>query len=652
MEQPLGHNYQQFCVTYLKFGPTNLKVESLVPSFSYVRSVLRQSLLLQKVFFTLIFCYCCLAYSQNLSLDRKTTPVPFDYVVMDDPNVDLEELLQTEPKFLTGSSLRFDNLRTTYWVRLDFTNSLDFLKSSKGWRLRTNDFSKAFIFFNENGRIHRRPVGKFNRQERRSSSIYLPGIHFTKDQLINNQYLYLKIHLTFALPGKPKFEYISDTNNRFYTDYYTPHDLKQLYPDQIYLGACCIIFLTFLIVYLTIHKLEFLFYALYVLFSIVYLLQDNLSIPGYINFYDSLLGYWIVVISQVLINLFYIAFAVHYLDTKKNYAMLHVTMHIIMVFLLLLVLTDFLLFFTGSYVAHSYLLDIQRFVMTLFGLISMTYLLLVRKDKLALFVVAGSFIYMIGALGYLFTLNKHLMVLGSIIEIIIFSLGLAYKIKLEYEGRLSLQQEVMSKEINVLRAQMNPHFVFNALSSIQHLILQNNRKAALSYLSKFSKLARNVLESSREAIVSLTEEIDLLRSYLELESLRFDKAFKYSIQVDESLETDIVEVPLMLLQPFAENAIIHGLVGKKKGPKCLTIRVRKQGKFCIIEIEDNGIGRFPSHSNGTAHGKNSCGMQITLRRLKMLQNSEEHNNSLEIVDKFDVNGHPSGTVVIIRLYNP
>ncbi len=651
MEQPLGHKYFISCF-FLRFGLTNSEEDGRMNRFQF-RSVPKdQNFYARKAFLLLCLICCSMVYGQSTWSDRNTFPVPFDYLTLDEPNINLKGLLESNPTFLPGNTLQFENLKTTYWVRLDFKNNLEHLKTSKGWRLRTKDFSKAFIFFNENGQIHQRPVGKFNKQEEKASFIYTPGIYFTNDQLIDNQYLYLKIQLTFALPGKPKFEYLSDANNRFYTQYYNIEDLKQLFPDQIYLGACGIIFITFLVVYLNIHKLEFLFYALYVLFSIVYLLQDNLLIPGYINFYDSLFGYWSVVISQVLINLFYIAFAVHYLDTKKKHPLLHTSMHIIIGFLTVLVITDFLVFFTGNYVAHSYLLNIQRLVMTLFGIVSMAYLLMVCKDKLAIFVVVGSFIYMVGALGYLFTLNKHLMVLGSSIEIIIFSLGLAYKIKLEYEGRLTLQQEVMSKEINVLRAQMNPHFVFNALSSIQHLILQNNRKAALSYLSKFSKLARNVLESSREAIVSLTEEIDLLRSYLELESLRFDNAFSYSIVVDESLETDIIEVPLMLLQPFAENAIIHGLVGKKKGKKCLCIRIQKMGNFCIIEIEDNGIGRIPYISVNKEQNRTSCGMKITQRRLKMLHDSEENKNTLEIVDKFDSKGNPAGTKVIIKLYNP
>jgi len=290
--------------------------------------------------------------------------------------------------------------------------------------------------------------------------------------------------------------------------------------------------------------------------------------------------------------------------------------------------------------------------MTLFGVFSMIYLLYKPKDMLVIFIVMGSFIYMVGALGYLFTVNKHYMMVGSILEILIFSLGLAYKIKLDYEDKLDLQKEVSAKEISAKSAQMNPHFIFNSLNSIQHLILKNDKVSALTYLSKFGKLTRNVLESSHMATVTLAEEISLLKSYLELESLRFDNSFEYLIEIDQNIETENVEVPLMLIQPFVENALIHGLIGKKTGVKKLTLRFLKDDDFYVIQIEDNGIGR---HSLQNASGKiqqKSRGMEITEKRLKMLNTQEQNKNSVEIIDKYDSNGQPSGTKVIIRIHNP
>ena len=242
------------------------------------------------------------------------------------------------------------------------------------------------------------------------------------------------------------------------------------------------------------------------------------------------------------------------------------------------------------------------------------------------------------------------MILGSMLEIMIFSLGLAYKIKLEYEGKVILQREVSLKDISAKRAQINPHFFFNSLGSIQHLILHDKKNAALNYLNKFSKLARSVLESSYETTVTLTEEIELLRSYLELESLRFDKAFSYTITVADSVDTDAVEIPLMLIQPFAENAIIHGLMGKKTGEKKLEFRFFMETEYLVIEIEDNGVGRYYEKTKKSR--KKSRGMEITKKRLKMRDTSDLNKNSIEIIDKYDTQSQPSGTKVIIRLNNP
>lgn len=243
------------------------------------------------------------------------------------------------------------------------------------------------------------------------------------------------------------------------------------------------------------------------------------------------------------------------------------------------------------------------------------------------------------------------MVIGSTLEIIIFSLGLAYKIKQEYESKLVLQQEVSMKETNTLRAQMNPHFIFNSLNSIQHLILQDDKVSALKYLSKFGKIARNVLESSHEVLVTLTEEIELLRSYLELESLRFDNSFEYTIHVDKELDTDQVEIPLMLIQLLVENAIIHGLSGKKEGNRTLSLHFEKKDDLCVIEIEDNGIGRQAAGATKT-HRK-SRGMQITEKRLNMNHSQNGKKNTMEIIDKYDSGSHPSGTKIIIKIvYNP
>lgn len=586
------------------------------------------------------------ASAQSNNGDRATKKLAFSHIMTENPNLTLDEILALNT-FETTKNL-FLETGSIYWFRIDFKNEWDSIQTQESWRLRTNYFSEATLYYKSGDSLQRKTIGQINKSEANNSLIYLDGILFKPEDLISKRYLYIKAHMYFSPPNPIQFEYISNASNRFYAEYYTKQDLKNLIPSFVYFGACFILFLTFIVIFINIRNAEFLYYALYIFFSAVYL--TGLDIPFLETFFSSRIGFWTGLISQVFINLFYVLFAKYYLNTSNKYPLLDLIINIAIGILILLIISHFTAYFLGQYRLQESILDIQRVLLTFFGLFSMTYLLFKAKDKLALFIVFGSFIYMVGALGFWFSQTKYYMMGGSFLEILIFSLGLAYKIKQEYEGKVALQKEVSLKEISAKRAQINPHFFFNSLSSIQHLILKNNKTAALDYLTKFGKLARNVLESSYETTVTLTEEIELLRSYLELESLRFDNAFSYSIIVDKELDTDNIDIPLMLTQPFAENAIIHGLMGKKEGEKYVEIRFSKEEKYHIVQIEDNGIGRRYNEPKTT--NKKSRGMEITKKRLKMLDTSEKYKNSIEIIDKYDSNSQPSGTKIIIRLYNP
>ena len=130
----------------------------------------------------------------------------------------------------------------------------------------------------------------------------------------------------------------------------------------------------------------------------------------------------------------------------------------------------------------------------------------------------------------------------------------------EKERKLGKEREL---EMQALRAQMNPHFIFNSLSSINHFVLKNETEAASDYLTKFSKLIRTVLNNSKKSMVSLEEELEMLRLYLEMENLRFKNAFSYGIHLDEMVKPTCIFIPPLLFQPFVENAVWHGLMHKK-----------------------------------------------------------------------------------------
>jgi tetratricopeptide (TPR) repeat protein len=205
-------------------------------------------------------------------------------------------------------------------------------------------------------------------------------------------------------------------------------------------------------------------------------------------------------------------------------------------------------------------------------------------------------------------------------------------------------------ENRMLRAQINPHFIFNSLGSIQHLITSDQKPSALKYLVKFSNLLRQVLETSITGNAVLKEELQLLNMYLELEALRFDNSFTYVTNVDEALDEDVIEIPTMILQPLIENAVLHGLM-PKKGDRKLSISFATNNNTLEIKIEDNGIGRQASQllQKGKRNTNPSRGLSVTKQRLASLSEKHGWQSELEYVDLMDDDGGAAGTRVILKL---
>ncbi|CAG5008468.1 hypothetical protein DYBT9275_04276 [Dyadobacter sp. CECT 9275] len=223
------------------------------------------------------------------------------------------------------------------------------------------------------------------------------------------------------------------------------------------------------------------------------------------------------------------------------------------------------------------------------------------------------------------------------------------------------EKEIMLLEINkmlaesqlmALRAQMNPHFVFNCLNSIQECIVTQKYGEASKYLNKFSKLFRMVLNNSGKNLVIVEEEIEVLRLYLELEQMRFEQSFSYEIITDEELVEDHVLLPSMLVQPYVENALWHGLMHKSGERKLLIEFKRISEEIFLCRIDDNGIGRKKSFElkahNSKSKRHESKGLQISKDRLDLLKRQGNHTR-LSIIDKYDDQGQPAGTLIEIEL---
>jgi hypothetical protein len=205
----------------------------------------------------------------------------------------------------------------------------------------------------------------------------------------------------------------------------------------------------------------------------------------------------------------------------------------------------------------------------------------------------------------------------SIASVIIFISSLVYIYTHQVRKEEQLKSSLRNLEMQTLRSQMNPHFIFNALNSIKHFILGNDKFEAAEYLSNFSMLIRKILNHSKSESISLHEELETLRLYIDMEKMRFDKQFEYSIEIDPEVDPEFTTIPPLILQPYVENAIWHGLLHKNDHGQ-LTIRIKNQPNFTIYEIEDNGIGRVQAAQIKTksALKKKSLGMQITKDRLQ------------------------------------
>ncbi len=220
-----------------------------------------------------------------------------------------------------------------------------------------------------------------------------------------------------------------------------------------------------------------------------------------------------------------------------------------------------------------------------------------------------------------------IVVLLTILTILIIGL-LLWKWRVRQQFRKEEQKRRLRElELTAIRSQMNPHFLFNSLNSVQNLVQQNKGREAHLYLSDFAGMIRKVLNNSEKEEVSLAEELEMVQQYLNLEKLRFD--FDFEILVDDEIDAHNTPIPSMLLQPFVENAIIHGLQNKS-GEKHLKIEVKKETAFVVITINDNGIGRKAAKE--IQQKKNGKGTKLMKERLEILQQKEGENYKLTTID--------------------
>ncbi|MBK9982484.1 MAG: histidine kinase [Saprospiraceae bacterium] len=463
----------------------------------------------------------------------------------------------------------------------------------------------------------------------------------------------------------------------------------------IFLGSIAFGFFFFFFLYL---KSRYTLFGLYSLFLFIQALYGFIQIDVYTKLGHFLIyhAYWDEYFNEFLAftgQAIYVQFIIYWLGIKANHLKAYRILNGISIFFFLYALSIFCFYTIDS---HNVLIDsmMKGIRIGVFPLQMVVFYFLIFRIQSAVksYVITGSLLLVFfgvimvylnirGVFNHtLFSQfdNGSWYMIGVLAESICFALGLGlryFQINQEnillqkenvkaLEDKLSIEkasreserllaevnQELTNQQLTALRAQMNPHFIFNALNSIQKYIMTGNVDEANSYLSKFSKLQRMILSYCDENFITLDKEINMLQLYLELEQLRLTDDFTFSIGVDDDIDPEEIQIPPMMLQPFAENAIWHGLV-PKEGLKKLSIRFfmpTHDVLRCIVE--DNGVGRAAAGKNKAEKLKDSTinkskGLSLVYNRLAILERKYGREFSVAIRDKVDTNHIALGTVV-------
>lgn len=545
-----------------------------------------------------------------------------------------------------------------YWLRIDFSNNLGTLLTDSIWYFRFKPIDFGELYISRGSILTKIPIGRYNKDSKSQKKGAFMEIILEGNTLIDNKYVYIKARevSSFERLSDWRFDCISAISHSDIETY------KTQTPLFVFLGICFIIFVFTFFYYLYFKQTYFLlFYALYLALISLYLSFEPLGLDDWLFDKNNIASLKFTQSVKIIFNIVYIWFSMNFIDVAHRYRFIYFPLIFVMC-------CDFLLMLLNLYMLHEefYLVSIyinhfhHIFLIILIAVFCITYVSINSKDALSYILCIAAFFYTASfffqyylsaesSTIQLFKENNYFLLIGFTIEIIFYTFGFIYKTLLDYTEKLKYQKEAVINKNKALRAQINPHFIFNALNSIQHLITSENKVSALSYLTKFGRLTRNVLESSMEPDILLSEEINILTDYLELETLRFQNSFKYTVDIAPDVNVEEIEIPILIIQPFVENAIVHGLLNKKEGERLVQIRFRIEDLFLICEVEDNGIGRGNAPKKSFLNKKKSRGLQVTKERLNMYHNSNSKIELVTIIDKKSEDGKPLGTLVIIRI---
>ncbi|MEO1484127.1 MAG: histidine kinase [Bacteroidota bacterium] len=609
----------------------------------------------------LFFLFCITLSAQELRPKNALPPIFVDSLEIkvlksNETSHNFDKVFGQLNSFLPQDSIQERTFpRDTYWILLDFRDTPYF----ETFYITFNSFDYGSVYVNQNEAVTKLKIGQFDSgkiTKKIRFSNYYSYIAIQRHQLLENRYLLLEVKRV-AFRENPKYWNFTVSQKQPNTSISLENAKKQI-PYILFSGFCLVMLISAITLFFLRKRLEFIYYAIYLAIIFAYLIGSHLEPFAYL-FPDR---YYIQhLFSQSFVFLSHIAyclFLIKFLDTKKNFPAIVHQLIVATIFInILCMLLIFVFHYADYLIGQIYLVDVFFKTITISSIFAALYVLYLRPNKLIGFIIVATLaigfaglarIYLAEPEDGLYLDSLYYLLIGSFIEIVLFSVALNYKFYLELNENFRLKEEALENKIKALSAQINPHFIFNALGSIQHLILRKENTAAITYLTKFSRLARNTMESSVDGYATLDEEVKMLKDYLELESLRFDAVFSYDIDVNDDVNAAEIEIPFMITQPFVENAIIHGILPKEDGEKEVHIHFEEKEELLVCTIDDSGVGRMYKKDAQTKHGSNkkSRGIQVTKARLKTMAPSP---GKLEIVDKTNETGEALGTKVILYL---
>ena len=425
----------------------------------------------------------------------------------------------------------------------------------------------------------------------------------------------------------------------------------------IYIGIMVIMILYNLLIYITIGDHSYLFYILYVSFMALTNVTDKGLAFEFLWPSHPALNHYVTIIGCVT-GIFAILFAMSFLHISRYSKTLTSLFYgIIFCYFISMTVILFKERFVGLLLSEA-LTIAATITLLIAGIV-----VYMKGYKPALYYLVAWSVLLICVLIFLladlnilpknnFTVNG--LTIGSSIETFLLSLALANRINIYKEEKEQMrvyhEKELLELEARALRAQMNPHFIFNCMNSIKALIQRSEEDKAIRYLATFSKLIRTIFQNSDKREISLFDEIETCRLYTQLESMRFENKFSYNFCVDEAVDLKLVMIPALIIQPFIENAIWHGIM-PKEGRGILNVTLKKENEVVRCIIDDNGIGREMSMQNKSktnAAAYQSRGVHLTQRRFDLDNLLNDRNASFNIIDKINKGGNVEGTTVVLE----